>query len=87
MKNLEFDKALDFIWRIVRESNKYIEETKPWKLMDDNKVKFEKVMSELIFNLNLIAKLLKPFMPQTSDKIKQQLKTGKREILFERVIK
>ncbi len=103
MKNLvedfELDKALNYIWKIVREANKYIEETKPWELardvqnveaVEDDEVKkgnkeFEEVMEKLRADLSLIAQLLKPFMPETAEKIKQQLETGKKEILFERI--
>jgi methionyl-tRNA synthetase len=107
VEGFEFDKALEYIWQIVRESNKFIEKTKPWELAKQvesrkNKVEnmkrkapdekeengnkeFEKVMEKLVGDLYFIRKLLQPFLPETAEKIKQQLETGKKEILFKRI--
>ena len=46
---------------------------------------FEEVMQRLTAELYEIAELLKSFMPETSERIKKQLETGKKEILFERI--
>ncbi len=86
IESLWFDKALERIWsHLVQKSNKYIEETKPWELAKSSKKEFEKVMEKLVEDLYFIAQLLESFMPETSIKIKQQLETGKKEILFERI--
>lgn len=85
VKNIQLDIALRYIWNIVGDSNKYIEETKPWKLMNHKKKEFKKVIEKLSVDLYYVAQLLEPFMPKTSEKIKQQLKTRKKEILFERI--
>jgi len=85
VRELKFDKALGYIWKKVQDSNKLIEETRPWELAKEDIDKFEEVMNELIVNLYEVAELVKPFMPETSKKIKQQLETGEKEILFERI--
>ncbi|MCK9379310.1 MAG: methionine--tRNA ligase [Candidatus Moranbacteria bacterium] len=88
INNLEIDKATEFIWKIVRDANKYIEDTKPWESAKDEsrKEEFEKVMQKLVDDLGLIAELLTPFMPQTSEKIKKSLETKKLdEVLFQRI--
>jgi len=38
---LELDKALNYVWNIVREDNKYIEDAKPWELAKDESKKEE----------------------------------------------
>ncbi|HFC76671.1 MAG TPA: methionine--tRNA ligase [Candidatus Moranbacteria bacterium] len=85
IEQLKFDQVLKDIWKIVQDSNKYIEETKPWELAKNNKKEFEKVMTKLTADLYFIAELLEPFMSETSEKIKQQLKTKEKIILFERI--
>ncbi len=85
MNDFAFDKALDYVWKIVRESNKYIEETKPWELKKTKRDKFAEVMTKLRADLFLVAGLLKPFMPETSEKIKKQLTNGVKDILFKRL--
>jgi len=87
IEKLEIDKALSYIWDIVRQSNKYIEETKPWELIKDvsRKEEFEEVMKKLIVDVYSISELLEPFLPETSKKIKKALKTKESVILFQRI--
>jgi len=86
MEDLELSLALKRVWEaLIGESNKYIDENKPWDLAKNNKEKFEEVMKKLISNLYLISELLIPFMPETSEKIKKALETKKTEILFQRI--
>lgn len=85
IKNLEFDKALDFIWNKVRNLNKYIEKTKPWELKKTNQKEFANTMNQLNFGLFDIAESLRIFMPTTAEKVKLALKNKEKVILFERV--
>lgn len=87
------NEALEYIWTIVRASNKYIEENKPWELARSltsdvpsaDSEKFETVMKKLLADLSVIAELLIPFLPTTSKKIKKMLTEHKAEILFQRI--
>ncbi len=83
--NLWFDKALEYIWKIIDTDNKFIGEKKPWELVKTDEEEFKKVMQKLLADLNVIAELLKPFMPETSEKIKTALETKKVEPLFQRI--
>lgn len=85
IENMDVNNILERIWSIVHKDNKYIEERKPWELVKSNKEEFEKVMRELINDVNLMSYLLEPFMPETSEKIKKALETKERVILFERI--
>jgi len=85
IEELKFDEALNYIWNVVRKSNKYIEETKPWELAKNNEEKFKEVMKKIVQDLNFIAQLLEPFMPETSEKIKKAIETKGKIILFERI--
>ncbi|MDD3486973.1 MAG: methionine--tRNA ligase [Candidatus Moranbacteria bacterium] len=85
LDKIEPDKALDYIWNIVRENNKFIEEMKPWELAKTNKKKFDEVMGKLLGDLFGIANLLKFFMPETSGKILKAIEIGKTEALFPRI--
>ncbi|MCX6763117.1 MAG: class I tRNA ligase family protein, partial [Candidatus Moranbacteria bacterium] len=85
INSMETGKALDHIWIIIRDSNKYIEDNKPWELAKNNPEKFQKTMQKLIADLYLILHLLIPFLPETSEKIKTALETKKTEILFQRI--
>ena len=84
-EKIELNEALSEIWKIVREDDKFIEENKPWELKKNDEKKFGEVMGKLVSDLDLISKLLVPFMPETSEKIKKALEEKKTEILFPRV--
>ncbi|MDX9913410.1 MAG: methionine--tRNA ligase [Candidatus Moranbacteria bacterium] len=85
VENFDLDKVLENIWSIVREDNKYIEDTKPWELAKNNEEEFKVVMQKLVNDLNLISQMLIPFLPETAEKIQKALETKERVILFERI--
>ncbi len=67
--------ALDHIFEIFRRSNKYIDETLPWSLAKDDtkKDRLETVIYHLLEAIRVGANLLSPFLPETSEKILNQL--------------
>ncbi|QQS15590.1 MAG: methionine--tRNA ligase [Candidatus Moraniibacteriota bacterium] len=85
LEQYRLSEGLEYIWNIVRASNKYIEENKPWELAKTNPEKFETVMRKLLDDLAHIASLLAPFLPETSEKIQAMLSNRKSEILFQRI--
>jgi len=76
-----FNEALVSIWRLISSCDKYIEKERPWETKESQK----EVIGNLLFVLNEIAELLKPFLPETSEKIIRQIKTQKSEPLFPRI--
>jgi methionyl-tRNA synthetase len=84
--SMELGQALDYVWKIISDDNKFIGENKPWELVKTDMKKFGDVMEKLFIDLNLIAEHLVPFMPETSEKIKKALETKKLdEVLFQRI--
>lgn len=77
--------TLEYIWGKIREANKYVDENKPWELAKTDVVKFKEVMENLLGQVSVIAVLLKPFLPSTSEKIEMALQTGRVEPLFQRI--
>jgi methionyl-tRNA synthetase len=76
LEEFRFNEALVSIWELISFCDKYIEEKKPWEN------KNQKVISDLLFALENIAQLLKPFLPETSEKIIKQLKSKESKPLF-----
>ncbi len=69
--------ALSVIFDLAKRCNKYIDETMPWALAKDEekKARLGTVLYNLLEGIRFIAVLLKPFMPETSDKILEQIGT------------
>ncbi|MDO5398970.1 MAG: methionine--tRNA ligase [bacterium] len=75
MKGLHVADSMDEIWAIVDRANKYIDETTPWILAKNeaDKPRLGTVLYNLIDTIRIIAALLKPYMPETADKIAAQI--------------
>ncbi len=75
MDKLQFSTALSEIWKAISRTNKYIDETMPWVLAksDENKPRLAAVMYNLAESLRIVSILIQPFMPETPEKIWQQL--------------
>ena len=75
MDGLHVADAIDEIFVLLRRSNKYIDETMPWALAKDpeNSDKLQTVLYNLLECIRVAAILLKPYLPETSDKILCQL--------------
>lgn len=85
IQQYRLSEALEYVWDIVRASNQYIEETKPWELAKTNPKEFEIVMRKLFRDLARIAALIAPFMPETSERLQSMLAARKGGILFQRI--
>ncbi|WP_321328225.1 methionine--tRNA ligase [uncultured Ilyobacter sp.] len=75
MDRLEFSKALEAIWKFISRMNKYIDETMPWALAKDEekKARLAVVMNNLVEALYKVAVLVYPYMPESAQKIWEQL--------------
>ena len=74
MDKLSFSIALEEIWKLIRRTNKYIDETMPWILAtDENKDRLDTVLYNLSESLGITSILIKPFMENTSAEIRKQL--------------
>ncbi len=80
-----FADALQTIWNKVGEANKYIDETKPWELVKTDTEIFTTTMTKLLLDIASLAVSLRPFLPETSEKIAKALETGTVEPLFQRI--
>jgi methionyl-tRNA synthetase len=77
MEQIDIMKALIKTLELVKMSNKYIEDEAPWKLVKvesiENKLKLEKVLFNCLATMRVIAILLNPFMPTSTEKMLKQL--------------
>lgn len=75
MNNLDFSNGLEEIWKLIRRTNKYIDETTPWILAkeEDKKDRLATVLYNLSESIRIISVLIRPFMEDTSNSIWRQL--------------
>ena len=65
--------CMEDIWGIISQSNQHVDLMKPWELAKTDRQKFGEVIYNLLENLRHISIALYPFLPTTSDRIRQQL--------------
>ncbi len=81
MDQLRVADAISEIFTLFKRCNKYIDETTPWVLAknEEDKGKLNTVLYNLVESITIGATLLKPFMPETTEKILKQLNTTERK--------
>lgn len=86
VKRFQMDGALEYIMSIVRRNNQYIDQEKPWALKKSGDEKFFTVMRTVFADMSLIAFLLRPFMPRSSEKMEGLLSRKESGSLFQRIV-
>lgn len=88
VENFRFHEALAIAWQWVAWSNKTVDENKLWELGKTDIVKFTELAGQLASAIAFTAEQLKPFLPETSEKILKIItaeKITKCEPLFPRI--
>ena len=81
LEGFKFNEALIAVWDLISFCDGYIEKERPW----EESKKQKEVISDLLFAISNIAEILRPFLPETSEKILKQLESQKSEPLFPRL--
>ena len=82
MDELQFSLALQDIWQLVGECNRYIDVNAPWVLVktDEGKERLKTVMYVLCECIRIVAILIAPTMPRTPARIYEQLGISEGEL-------
>jgi len=81
LDEFRLNEALISVWDLISFCDKHIEKERPWEKSEKQQL----TINNLLFAIDNIAQLLKPFLPETSEKIFKQLKTKKSQPLFPRI--
>ena len=84
MDKMQFHEALENVWKLIRRTNKYIDETMPWALAKDEakKDELDTVLYNLCESIRIISTLIRPMMETTANKIYDQLGIAEQEELI-----
>lgn len=74
LNEYKFDVALKTIWEEVAQTDQFINEEEPWTLKGEE---LKKVLVHLVDHIRSIAFNLKPFLPETAEKIEKQFDSAK----------
>ena len=75
MEHFQFQNALEQVFKTIQRANKYIDENAPWTLAKDpaNRSRLATVMYNLLETIRICAVLLTPFIPDSAEKIFDQI--------------
>jgi methionyl-tRNA synthetase len=73
MSEQAFHLALEAIWRVVGEANRYVDEQAPWALSRSDPVRMGTVLYTLAETLRHLAILVQPFVPGAAARLLHQL--------------
>lgn len=75
MEEMKFSVALSSVWQLISRTNKYIDETEPWKLAKDKNAipRLGNVMAHLVESLRVTGIMLQPFLTEAPREIFAQL--------------
>jgi methionyl-tRNA synthetase len=76
MRVQAFHKALDAIWAVIGDANRYVDEQAPWALKKTDPARMGTVLYVLAETIRHLAILTQPIMPDASAKILDQLGQG-----------
>ncbi|WP_029007007.1 methionine--tRNA ligase [Azospirillum halopraeferens] len=76
MREQAFHRALDAIWRVVDDANRYIDEQAPWALKKTDPARMGTVLYVLAETIRHLAIMTQPVMPESSARILDQLGQG-----------
>jgi methionyl-tRNA synthetase len=68
-----YHKALDHVWLVIGDANRYVDEMAPWGLKKTDPARMETVLYTLGETVRYVAILLQPFMPTVMAKLLDQL--------------
>jgi len=73
LDNQAFHKALDAIWAVIGDANRYVDEQAPWSLRKTDPARMATVLYTLAEAIRHLGILTQPFMPEASGRILDQL--------------
>ncbi len=86
LERYDFMAACDYVWQKVGELDETITETEPFKLVKEDKPAAQRIITELVQGLAVVAHHLSPLFPDTADKIIEAVRHNKKpDNLFSRL--
>jgi len=73
LRDQAFHKALDAIWQVVGDANRYVDEQAPWSLRKTDEKRMAVVLGVLVNVIRHLALIVQPFVPDSASKLLDQL--------------
>jgi methionyl-tRNA synthetase len=74
-----FKQGLEMVFELVRFSNKYFDEQQPWKQIKDDTESCKHTLADCVYLIANLAHILTPFLPFSSEMVKEMLNAKETE--------
>ncbi|MEK7083054.1 MAG: class I tRNA ligase family protein, partial [Patescibacteria group bacterium] len=72
IESFRLNEALGVIWELIGYGDRYINDTKPWAIKNDTAT-LQNIIAGASALIDAIRELIEPFLPETAEKIKEQI--------------
>lgn len=77
IETFQLEKAMNVIWSVITDLDVHVQNEQPFRVAKEDIEKAKKIVRHLVEGLNQVALMLRPFMPETADKILVHVKANK----------
>ncbi|MBO0962914.1 methionine--tRNA ligase [Neobacillus sp. MM2021_6] len=77
IESAAFKQGLEKVFELVRFSNKYFDEQQPWKQIEDDTESCKQTLADCVYLFANVAHILTPFLPFSSEKVKEMISITK----------
>ncbi|GIO28709.1 methionine--tRNA ligase [Ornithinibacillus bavariensis] len=74
IEDTKFKLAIEALFSIVRDSNKYFDEKKPWNQIKEDEIGCANTIATCVYTIANLAQLLNPFLPFSSQRLQRMLR-------------
>ena len=78
LETFDVKKAADYVWEKIHNLDQKIQKTEPFKVVKKDEKKGKEIITEITQELYVIARMLNPLLPDTSEKIKKLIRENKK---------
>ena len=77
INELRLEDAASIVWGRIGELDRFVDSEKPWELVKRRDPKIKSVLAHLVDGILEISGILRPFMPETTERIEKQFSEAK----------
>jgi len=77
-ESYDLKKATEYVWNKISELDKFIQDTEPFKVIKIDEKKGKELLEKAMLDLYQIARMLKPLMPSTNEKLEKLILENKK---------
>ena len=80
----DYNAATDYIWQLIKKLDGRLTSEKPFAVVKTDPEAGKRIIAECVVELRIVATLLQPFMPATSEALVQAISANQKPVIYSR---